>query len=176
MSDADTPRRIMKVVRTHYIDTSALVKLFIQEDGSKKLKDYFSKHTVFHTTSLCFAEALGVLKTKKVRGVISNDAYLEACEELCIYASGGSIGIDEITIATPHAFKETQRIAKKYSLDLIDSFQIYTLKEGMLSVLAGDSRPILITADKDLAHAVKSEGLRSWDILNEDSPGAAGQC
>jgi predicted nucleic acid-binding protein len=160
----------MKVVRTHYIDTSALVKLFVQEDGSKKLRDYFSKHTVFHTTSLCFAEALGVLKAKKVRKLISNDAYLNASEELCISAFGGSIEIDEISIATPQAFRESQRIAGKYSLDLIDSFQIYSLKEGMLSVLAADSRPILITADKDLANAAKSEGLRSWGILNEDAP------
>ncbi len=160
----------MKALRTHYIDTSAIVKLFVEEDGSKKLRDYFSKHTVFHTTSPCFAEALGVLKTKNVRKLISDETYLNASEELCISAFGSSIEIDEINIATPQAFRETERIAKKYSLDLIDSFQIYTLKQGTLSILAADSRPILITADKDSANAAKLEGLRSCDILNEDSP------
>ena len=160
----------MIAVRTHYLDASAIVKLFVQEEGSDKLREYFSKHSVFHATSLCFAEALGVLKAKNLRKLISQEAYLSAAEELCISAFGCTIEIDEISITTPQVFNESEKMARKYDLDLIDCFQIYTLRHGVLSVLAAESKPILITADTDLANAVKSEGLRAWDLLNEDPP------
>lgn len=97
----------MTAVRTHYLDASAIVKLFVQEEGSDKLREYFSKHSVFHTTSLCFAEALRVLKAKNVRKLISQEAYLSAAEELCISTFGCTIEIDEISITTPQVFNES---------------------------------------------------------------------
>ena len=160
----------MTSIRTHYLDASALVKLFIDEKGTDIIKKYFDEQSVFHTTSLCFAEALGALKAKNKKKYISNEAYLSASEELCISAFGHAIQIDEISIAEPTAFRESEKLSKKYGIDLIDCFQIYTLRHGVLSILAGDSRTILITADKDLAKAAKSEGLRAWDILNENAP------
>ena len=160
----------MSAIRTHYLDTSALVKLFIDEAGTDVLKVYFDNHSVFHTTSLCFAEALGVLKSKNSRKHISNEVYLSASEDLCISAFGHDIQIDEISITEPKAFRKSESLSKKYGIDLIDCFQIYTLLHGSLSILAEDSRPILITADKDLAKAAKSEGVRAWDILNDDVP------
>jgi predicted nucleic acid-binding protein len=48
----------MKLIRIHYLDASAIVKLFIAEEGSDRLQKYFSEESNFHTTSLCFAEAL----------------------------------------------------------------------------------------------------------------------
>lgn len=161
----------MTAVRIHYMDTSAIVKLLVEEDGSKRIRDYFSNETNFHTTSLCFVEALGVLKRKREKrnNPLSNDEYLRACEELCIFAYG-KIPVDEISIVDPQAFRETQEIAKKHALDLIDCFQIYTLRKGMRSHFVGGSQPILITADKRLAEAAESQGLKSWDILNEERP------
>ena len=161
---------IMKTVRTHYLDTSALVKLLVDETGTEILKKYFTVHSSFHTTSLCFAESLGVLKSKYSRKHINEENYHSASKKLCIYAFGKKVEIDDIAITSSAAFNESFKLSKKYSIDLIDCFQIYTLRNGRLSVLAGDSRPILITADKNLANAAKAEGLRAWDIMNEDPP------
>ena len=93
-----------KAVRTHYLDASAIVKLFVNEDGSEKLKEYFSKYSSFNTTSLCFAEALSVLKRKNRKKLLTEEAYFKAAEELCICAFGCNIEIDDITIANPVAF------------------------------------------------------------------------
>ena len=55
----------MKLIRIHYLDASAIVKLFITEEGSERLQRYFGEEANFYTTSLCFAEALGALKVKR---------------------------------------------------------------------------------------------------------------
>jgi predicted nucleic acid-binding protein len=54
--------------RIHYLDTSVLVKLLVKEDGSDVIEEYMSKEytSAFKTISLCFGEALGVLKLKYV--------------------------------------------------------------------------------------------------------------
>lgn len=60
----------MADIRTHYLYTSAIVKLFVVEDGSLALRNYIGQHAVLFTTSLCFAETLGVLKAKYVRRLL----------------------------------------------------------------------------------------------------------
>lgn len=160
----------MVAVKTHYLDASVIVKLFVEEDKAKRIRDYYYENSNFYTTSLCFAEALGVLKKKKMGGLLSKQEYMSASQDLCISIFGCSIDIDDISIATPQAFKEAERIATEHNIDLIDAFQIYTLGQGVLSVLRGDSRPILITADRKQAIAAEKEGFRSWNIMKSDRP------
>jgi len=57
----------MSAIRIHMLDTSALIKLFLEEDGSDVLRKYYNVHSVFWTTALCFAETLGVLKREYVK-------------------------------------------------------------------------------------------------------------
>lgn len=80
-------------VKIHYLDASATVKLFVEEDGSDILRNYFNDRSVFQTISLCFAEALGALKVKN-RKNLSGEPYLSASEELYISAYGHAIQID----------------------------------------------------------------------------------
>jgi len=72
----------MIYIRTHYLDAFALVKLLIDEDGSAAVRSYLGPHAIRRTTSLCFAETLGVLKAKHERSRISDEQYLASCEEL----------------------------------------------------------------------------------------------
>lgn len=51
-------------IRIHYLDASAIVKLFLDEDGSDRVRRYFAAESNFNTRTLCFAEALTVLKSK----------------------------------------------------------------------------------------------------------------
>jgi predicted nucleic acid-binding protein len=161
----------MGIIKTHYLDASAIVKLLIHEDGSAVLKQYFEKHSVFYTTSLCFVETLGVLKAKVLQNSITQDQYLTACEILMGQVRDQFIGIDEINIADPQIYREVDRIAKDYSLDISDAFQILTLKKGFLSPFRGTaSECILITADRKLADAARQENLKVWNCLHDPVP------
>jgi len=161
----------MGMIRTNCLDASAIVKLLIAEAGSDKLRKYFTKQTCFYTTSLCFAEALGVLKAKHLRCEITQEEYLDTCYQLLSYVHPDNIGIDiiEIEIKKRVAFDDVENLVKKYSIDVSDAFQIYTLKE-VFSNFAGDSAPILITADRGLATAAENEGLRVWNCIEDPSP------
>lgn len=160
----------MVAIRTHYLDTSALVKLFIVEKGSSVLRAYFDEHTVFATTSLCFAETLGVLKTKFVRAELSQNDYLEACADLMAHLRAGAVQIEDIGISELSVFDQVEIISFKYKLDISDAFQILTLKFGCFAMMKLDLAPILITADKELAKAARKEGLIVWYFLGEPHP------
>ena len=161
----------MAAIRTHYLDASAIVKLFVNEENSDLLQEYFNVHSTYYTTSLCFSEAIGVLKVKWLyRKEITQDQYLAAMNDLMASFADESIGIDDTEIKDREVFKEVEILAERYSLDIADAFQIYTLKTGFFSVLAGDSKPILITADSKLAEATRNEGLRVWDCMTEPAP------
>jgi len=161
----------MGIIKTHYLDASAIVKLLIDEDGSTVLREYFRTNSVFHTTSVCFVETLGVLKGKCLRKCITQDQYLTACEILIGQVRDEFIGIDEIKIADPQVYREVDNIAKRYSLDISDAFQIVTLKKGFLSPFKGTaSECILITADEKLANVARQEKLRVWNCLHDPVP------
>ena len=164
----------MATIRTHYLDASAIVKLLVNEEGSERLHSYCEEHTNFRTTALCVGEALGVLKVKHFhRKEIDQDIYFAASELLADWTSTlGGLEIEEINIGNRSVFYEVEQLCKKYSLDLSDGLQIYTLKRGFLSVLPGDSAPILVTADDALAAAVEREGGRVWHVLREPEPKA----
>jgi len=160
----------MADIRTHYLDASALVKLLVEEDGSLVVRTYIGPHATRIVTSLCFAETLGVLKAKHLRNLLSNEQYLSACEELMASIRNETLEIEDIDISQRETYEEVEYLAKKHSLDISDAFQLVTLKRGLLSSLEGESRPILITADKRLATAAKSEGYRVWDCMNDPIP------
>jgi predicted nucleic acid-binding protein len=67
-------------------------------------------------------------------------------------------------------FRDARSIVERYGLDLSDAFQILSVKEGFFSMLAADSRTVLVTADEDLAKAAKQEGILTWYILGEPPP------
>jgi predicted nucleic acid-binding protein len=164
----------MTTIRTHYLDASAIVKLLVNEEGSERLHSYCEEHTNFRTTALCVGEAVGVLKVKHFRRKeIDQGNYFAASEILAGWTTTlGGLEIEEVNISDRSVFYDVEELCKKYSLDLSDGLQIYTLKKGFLSVLPGDSAPILITADDALADAVEREGGRVWHVLRDLEPKA----
>jgi hypothetical protein len=73
----------------NYLDASAAVKLVLDEPGSDRVKKYFDGHGGFHITSLCFTEALGVLKRKwQSKQIISMKDYLDKCYRLLALVRG----------------------------------------------------------------------------------------
>jgi predicted nucleic acid-binding protein len=146
----------------------------LEEDGSQKLRTYFSENFTFWTTSICVGEALGVLKrkrfSKKNSDKISEEKYLASTEILVTYLRHNDISIHDVNLTDNKIYSEIEETAKKHSLDIADAFQLVTLKFGFPSVFGGESKTIFITADRTLADAARNENLRVWYIIEEPAP------
>jgi predicted nucleic acid-binding protein len=157
--------------KANYLDAVAAVKLVLKERGSDHLENYFNVRTGFFITSLCFAEALGVLKRKKLKRKLSEKQYLDSCYLLLTYVRQNRIRIDDgIQISSLDVFAKTEEIIRRHKLDFSDSLQLVSVKHGRFSKLARSSKTLLITADRDLASAAKTEGLRVWNCEVEAAP------
>ncbi len=158
-------------VHANCFDASALVKIYINEDGSDIVQKYFNSEPTKYTTPLCFYEALNVLKVKHFyRKEINAEEYHLASFNLTAWFSHIVKDIRDLNFLSPIVFKNVQQISKRYSLDLSDAFQILSVKEGFFSGLANESKTILVTADKKLSKAAEGEGLRVWYFMNEPFP------
>jgi len=116
------------VIRSHYLDASAIVKLLVNEEGSERLKSYSEDHTNFRTTTICFVEALGVLKVKHFyRNELDKEGYFCAAEILAGWTSQmGGLEIEEVNLSDRSVFYEVEQLCKKYALHLSDGLQLFT--------------------------------------------------
>jgi predicted nucleic acid-binding protein len=160
---------------THYLDASALVKLVIAEDHAEKLRAYCGR-ALLATTSLCFGEALGVLKGKWTHGRLTQQAYLAACEDLFARVRNDSLEIEDTPLLSGDPqelranYERIETLAHKHSLDISDALQLLTLRSGTYSRLEGTARASLVTADCKLARAAKAEGMPAWDCVHDPAP------
>lgn len=160
----------MPAIRVHMLDASALTKLFLVEPASDAVRRYVDSHSVFVTTPYVIGEVLGVLKRALLKGKIASDDYFSASEELLARVRTGSLQLDDHSLVLRDIFDETERVASRHRIDLVDAHQIVVLKRGAFGALAGESRAILITADAALAQAARTEGLRVWDCNHDSAP------
>jgi predicted nucleic acid-binding protein len=163
------------MTRTAYhancFDASALVKLYISENGADIVRSYFRSEGTKYTTPFCFYEALNVLKVKwRYRKEITKDQYLHASLDLTAWYGAASERVNDLDFTSPMIFADAQRLVDKTSLDLSDAFQILSVKSGYFSDLVGNSRTILVTGDKELADAARAEGIRAWNFMEEPAP------
>jgi len=162
---------VSDAVRANCFDASALLKRYVQEDGSEILRAYWNRESTKFTTSLCFYEALTKLKHFHFRRKAINWAeYNKATLELYAWYRAMEKKIRDLDFLSPEVFFAAQRTAEKHGLDLSDAFQIHSVKEGFFSNMCGDSETILVTADRGLAKAARAEGLRVWSILDDPAP------
>ncbi len=158
------------MIKLHYLDANCLVKLVVKEQRSVDLRDYFFRGGIIcATTTFCFYEALGVLKTKwanKNRSDhISEEQYLAACEDLCAMVEDRNIELEEISFYDRSTFNESEKLVSTYKIDLSDAFQLVTLKRGMFAQLKVQD-PMLISEDGPILKAAQKEGLK---VVNIDS-------
>jgi predicted nucleic acid-binding protein len=165
-----------EAIKVKYLDASALVKLYVNENGSQQIREFFNSNTNFFTTWLCLAEALGILKSKwvgpqskDVATKIETDMYFEATRKLIINWRM-RIEFDDLELIDPTVPLKVEEMAKNYNLDYSDALQLITLKYGKYSFFALESASVLITADKGLASAAASEGIRVWNCTVGPAP------
>jgi predicted nucleic acid-binding protein len=127
--------------KVKYLDASALVKLYVNENGSQTLRDFFYSNTNFRTTWLCLAEALGILKSKwignqsnDIATKIETDKYVEATSSLIIEWRK-RIELDDIELTDPALPLKVAEMAKNYNLDYSDALQLIAIKSGRYSHL-----------------------------------------
>jgi len=156
--------------KTRYLDASALVKLVIDEVDYAPVRLFFQSNVNFCATSLCLAEALGVIKAKWTYGRISEEKYFGATRELVINAWGGKIEINNVDLFSPEGLTPVEVLGRKHALDLSDALQLHTILRGRYSVLGPNSASVLITADAKLAKAAELEGIRAWNCTVEPLP------
>lgn len=157
-------------VKVRYLDASALVKLVVDEGDCDFVRQFFNSDINFAATSLCLAEALGVIKAKWMHSRISQEQYFMATRELVINAWGNKIEIDNIDLFSPKGFDAVEALALKHSLDLSDALQLETILRGKYSHLGPNSASVLVTADADLARAAEGEGVRAWYCISSNPP------
>jgi predicted nucleic acid-binding protein len=147
-----------------------LFKLAVKESGSEAIEKYMSAEpaSTFYATSLCFAEALGALKSIYSHKGIDQETYFKAGDILRGYI-GDRIELADMDISDSEIFWEVEKTAKRYGLDIVDAYQIITIKKDLFSRFQ-EAQPILVTADSGLAEAARKEGFRVWDYLKEQAP------
>ena len=160
----------MQHIRTHMLDASALAKLFLEEPTSDVVRTYFAEHSVFLVTSYVVGEVLGILKRVHVKGGLPTDQYLACSEELMAMLRNETLQVEECALSLREVFDETEKVARKYQLDIVDAHQLVALARSVVASLPGDSRAIFVTADQKLAEAATSEGLRVWDCRSSAAP------
>ena len=156
--------------RVYYLDASVLIKLAVKESDSEAIEKYMAAEpaAAFYATSLCFAEALGALKSRYSHKGIDQEAYLKAGDILRGYI-GDRIALADIDISDSEVFWEVEKTAKRCGFDIVDAYQIVTIKKDYFSRFP-EAQPTLMTADSELAEAAQKEGLRVWDYLKEQAP------
>jgi predicted nucleic acid-binding protein len=150
-------------IRVHCLDASALVKWYITERGSTVLRDYLKDQPNWYTTPFCLYEALSILKAKaKVRRTdkITESEYHSAGLSMLADFEFRSKHLPDLDFITPQIFSEVQALCQKHTkIDFSDAFQILSVKKGYYSVLTGESKTVLVTADKQFSKAAQQEGL-----------------
>jgi predicted nucleic acid-binding protein len=153
-------------------DASALAKVYLEEEGSAAVRQYWRSQATRFTTPFCFYETLGILKREKLKGRITKQRYLRVALELTSWFRTSHSTKDDIKFYEIDVFNDVKGLAEHYDLDLSDAFQLLTLEAGYFQHLVDGSRTLLVTADEALGQAARSRGLPVWDCLREPVPGA----
>jgi predicted nucleic acid-binding protein len=159
-------------MRGNCFDASALIKRYVEEEGSDIVRKYWAREVIKFTTSLCFYETLSALKVNFFyRKKLNQDDYKKANLDLCSWYATTLKEHPEPQFLSPNVFFDAQKMADKYQFDLSDAFQIVSVREGFNARMWwGDSRRILVTADTKLAKAARAESLLVWRSLRNRPP------
>jgi len=155
-------------IKIKYLDTSSIVKLYLEEEGSSYFRDYFNNHTNFCTALMTFYEAMNVLKSKLFKK--NEKKYYVAVTDLAIHGWGGKIEIEPIDLNSMEIFKEVSNLSIENNLDIADAIQIYAILKGKYSHFTRDSASVLITADEPQELAAIKNRIRVWNCRKGSKP------
>ncbi len=152
-------------MRTYFFDASAIVKMVVDEPGSKKVKLLLDECLIAHTSWILLAEVLGCLKRKRLKGDITEAQYANAVFMLFGYIKRGDLDAIDIEIErgkarlTTHELEMFDHHHRFPDLDVADTLQLTVIKETFLGSYLGESQTHLVTADRELGKAAEAERI-----------------
>ena len=148
-----------------YADTSALVKLFVSEEGSEATTDLLRGVHVMGTVILARAELGAALTRAARRGILSEKDALEARRRLeLVWPTWIRISVDEALVLRAETLA-WRHILRGYDAVHLAAAVVWQERIGQPVTVA--------TFDKELWAAARSAGLQVWP-QQTNNPGGHG--
>lgn len=139
--------------RTYFIDTSALFKRYVEEEGSTVVNQIFDANVNRFISILTLSEVVSNLKRLvEIDAVINNEEFAMVKETFL-----SEIGIDHLHIieASPEIVLQSLELCSKQYLAPLDAIQLATA----LSI--NDYNPVFLCADHKLTRTAIKLGLET---------------
>lgn len=125
----------MEWCKASYFDTSALVKLVMddpsEEPGREAVRKYYWANTAnMYTVPYCVAETFSVFKRKFLQGHLTSEQYLKCIKTFTGHFLGGNLRQDQMSVLSPIVFAETERLVNDHGIDFVDCLQIVTIMQA----------------------------------------------
>jgi predicted nucleic acid-binding protein len=137
-----------------YADTSALVKLFVEEESSAQTRAMLMQAQAMGTGLLTRAELGAALARGARLGYFSESESLEARKQLAaVWHTWIHIGLDEKLVV------RAEGLAWEHALRVYDAVHLACALAWQEAV---DTKVMLATFDQELWQAARDAGLESW--------------
>ncbi|HKA29949.1 MAG TPA: type II toxin-antitoxin system VapC family toxin [Candidatus Binatia bacterium] len=140
---------------TLYLDTSALVKLYVTEDGSHEVKSWVAAASAIFTASITYAETRAALAQSWRAGALSQSDLRRAVMEFD--AAWKGYAVVEVSEAL---VLRAGGLAEEHALRGYDAVQL----AAALDARPSSSEHVFASFDLDLNAAAAREGLRLADL------------
>ncbi|MFC2159827.1 type II toxin-antitoxin system VapC family toxin [Actinomycetota bacterium] len=137
-----------------YLDTSALVKHYIEEDGSDTVNDHTDRATIIATSRIAYAEALSAFVRCKDEKVLSKNNY-----DKCITCFKFDWEMYFVIEASEKVIRIGGDLIEKHS---IRGFNSIHLASAMVLRKEINQSINFMCWDNRLLEAAKKEGFRTW--------------
>lgn len=142
--------------KTHYFDTSALVKRYFEEKGSRAVARIFSEHRFHAVASIAYAEFYAAVHRLNRDGLLNGKGLASACEKF--EADWKGLIVVDFTAETR---KSVPALLKKSSLRGADAVQLACA----VMLAEREIPPVFVASDLRLINAARDHGLK---VLNPE--------
>jgi predicted nucleic acid-binding protein len=150
------------ILKLYFFDSSALIKLFVQESGSEAMSQLFetTEDRAHLVSALAELEIHCTLRRLARSKNISDDH----CTSAMAAVAAEQKRMIEYPL-TAAVMQEAVIVSDRSALRALDALQLATALEARSSVFDQDVIT-LVSSDQELLTAAKSEGFEVWDPQN----------
>lgn len=133
-----------------YLGTSSLIKLYVEEAGSKTVRQWLNEAEIVATCRIAYTEAIAALDMRFKKGDLPEKDYNRICEAFTRdWNNIAVVDFDEL---------EAGRLVKKYGLSRLDAIHLSAARK----ILGADKMITMAfsSASEHLCKAAASEGLK----------------
>ena len=142
----------------YFIDTSALFKRYIPDQGTEQLDDIFKQDGIFYISDITIIEIISNLKRKnEITKELDNSVYKKIKSEFFNDIAQGKIKTSGVLSET---IIEAISIIEKRYLTPIDSIQLVTA----LQLNADKQNTVFVCSDKKLGRLAEKCGIKTMVV------------